>query len=139
MRLRASNAGGAGLISGQGTQIPHAEPCGQKNPQKNHRRHDVILHGREQKLCQKFKKQNHFIKKKIKHLVCVRHWVWCWDTGVSKVDKVPALMELPSYLEFSEMRSGKSIPGRENSMSKGPVVGRDLAYFRNKKISSEDD
>ena len=30
LRLRASNAGGAGLIPGQGIKIPHAVRCGQK-------------------------------------------------------------------------------------------------------------
>ena len=35
LRLRASTAGGVGLIPDQGTKIPHASRCGQKEKEKS--------------------------------------------------------------------------------------------------------
>ena len=37
LRLHASTLGGAGSISGQGTKIPQATQCGQKNKKKRER------------------------------------------------------------------------------------------------------
>ena len=34
LRLRATTAGGKGSIPGQGTKIPHAKQCGQKEKKK---------------------------------------------------------------------------------------------------------
>ena len=34
LRFCASNAGGMGLIPGQGTEVPHAAECGQKLKKK---------------------------------------------------------------------------------------------------------
>lgn len=87
------------------------------------RRRDTILHGRVQKLCQNFKKQNHLtLKILIKYLVCVRHCVYHCDIGVSRTPKVPVLTELPGCLKVDEMGSGKGTPRRGNGKSKGPVV-----------------
>jgi len=36
LRFRASNAGGTGLIPGQGTEIPHAVKHGQKIKKESH-------------------------------------------------------------------------------------------------------
>ena len=59
--------------------------------------------------------------------------------GVSKTDKVPALVKLPGNLDVNGRKSGKSIPGTGNGMSKGPEVGRGLAYFRNRKKRCSED
>ena len=101
-----------------------------------------ILHGRVQMLCQNVTSRIISLKNIYwlsKHLVYVRHWVQCWDTGVSKVDKVPPLMKLPGCLKVIKARSGKRIPGRGNNMGQGPEVGRDLPYFINRKTVSSDD
>ena len=43
LRLRASTAGGMGLIPGQGTKIPHAARCS-KNKKRHHKENEKASH-----------------------------------------------------------------------------------------------
>lgn len=81
----------------------------------------------------KFKEQKSLCLRNIDKALCLV----LIHTGVSKIYKVSAGTEPPGYLEVREMGSGKSTPGRGNSMGKGPEFGNKNRNRNRKKASSE--